>query len=33
MLSLASVPIEVRLSNLYEGIALDDAESSGAAET
>jgi Uma2 family endonuclease len=33
VLSLASVPIEIRLSNLYEGIALGDAESSGAAET
>jgi Uma2 family endonuclease len=33
VLSLASVPIEIRLSNLYEGIALSDAESSGAAET
>jgi Uma2 family endonuclease len=32
MLSLASVPIEIRLSDLYEGIALD-AESKSAAET
>ena len=32
-LSLASVPIEIRLSNLYEGIALVDAASNRAAET
>jgi Uma2 family endonuclease len=33
VLGLASVPIEIRLSNLYEGIALVDAESNMAAET
>jgi Uma2 family endonuclease len=33
VLSLASVPVEIRLSNLYEGIALGDVESNGAAET
>jgi Uma2 family endonuclease len=32
-LSLASVPIKIRLSNLYEGIVLIDVESSRAAET
>ena len=32
MLSLASVPIEIRLADLYEGIALVDAESNRAAE-
>ena len=32
-LGLASVPIEIRLANLYEGIALVDAESNIAAET
>ena len=30
VLSLASVPIEIRLSNLYEGIAFVDAESNSA---
>jgi Uma2 family endonuclease len=33
VLSLASLPIEIRLSNLYEGIALVDIQSSRAAET
>jgi Uma2 family endonuclease len=33
MLSLASVPIEIRLSDLYEGIALVDAEINTAAGT
>ena len=33
VLGLASVRIEIRLSNLYEGIALVDAESNMAAET
>jgi Uma2 family endonuclease len=33
VLSLASLPIDIRLSNLYEGIALADAESNSAAET
>jgi hypothetical protein len=33
VLSLASVSIEIRLANLYEGIGLVDAESSTAAET
>jgi Uma2 family endonuclease len=33
VLSLASVPIEIRLSDLYEGIALADAESDRAART
>jgi len=32
VLSLASIPIEIRLSNLYEDIALVDAESIRAAE-
>jgi Uma2 family endonuclease len=32
VLSLASVPIEIRLTNLYEGIPLVDAESNRAAE-
>ena len=31
-LSLASVPLDIRLSNLYEGIALVGAESNSAAE-
>jgi hypothetical protein len=33
VLSLSSVPIEIRLSDLYEGIALGDDESNSAAET
>ena len=33
VLSLASVPIEIRLSNLYEGIALVDGDSNRTAET
>ena len=33
VLSLASVPIEIRLSNLYEGIALLDGDSNRTAET
>jgi Uma2 family endonuclease len=33
VLSLASVPIEIGLANLYEGVALGDAESNTAAET
>jgi Uma2 family endonuclease len=33
MLSLASAQIEIRLSDLYEGIALVDAECNPAAET
>lgn len=33
VLSLASLPIEIRLSNLYESIPLGDDESNGAAET
>ena len=33
VLSLTSVPIEIRLSNLYEGIALVDGDSNRTAET
>jgi Uma2 family endonuclease len=33
VLSLASVPIEIRLANLYDGITLGDDESNSAAET
>ena len=33
VLSLASVPIEIRLSNLYEGIALVDGDSNRTVET
>ena len=32
VLSLTSIPIEIRLSDLYEGIALADAESGSAAD-